>query len=51
MTKISKVLFWILCICVLVSVAATFYRTIVLHDFETFYDDYGEEAPSEENVL
>jgi hypothetical protein len=42
MDKKTKVLFLILLLLTFISVAASFYRFIVLHDYAYYYDDYGE---------
>jgi uncharacterized protein YxeA len=36
----SKVLLIILLVLIVISVALTYYRSVVVKDFEVFYDDY-----------
>jgi len=42
MDKKTKVLFLSLSLFTLVSIAASYYRFILIHDYEYYYDDYGE---------
>ena len=49
MDKKTKVLFLVLILITLLSIAASYYRFVVLHDYEYYYDDYGEESLEDES--
>jgi len=48
MDKKSKVLMWVVILAVLVSIGVTFYKTVILQDFEVVNT---EEEASDEEVL
>lgn len=40
--KKTRILFILILVLIVISVAFTYYRSVVAKDFEVFYDDYGE---------
>ncbi len=51
----SKVLFWVMAMLIVLSVSATFYKSVILEDFEVIESEYAEsdeeEVTEEEGIL
>lgn len=47
MDKKSKIIFILLITLTIFSIGATFYRLVILRDYDRYYDDYGEAQSSE----
>lgn len=45
--KKSKIIFIVLGTLIAFSIGATFYKLVILKDYDRYYDDYGEDQGSE----